>query len=210
MTESALSDLLDRARGPLGPRVAVDFGVPDGPLRELGEVLSRVNGFFAFNAGLHVYRVGPEGHGPELSDWNSGARWKHAYGGLADDYFCFGQDVLGTQYAIHAGRAVVSWDPENGRATPVGGSLREWARWVLADPDERATAFLAKAWQDQHGPLEPGQRLLPSRPFVLGGEVSFENLVVKDAVEAMLIRGPIAHQLHDLPPGATVRLSTGD
>ncbi|MCE6997996.1 SMI1/KNR4 family protein [Saccharothrix sp. S26] len=210
MTESALSDLLDRARGPLGPRVAVDFGVPGGPLRELGEVLSRINGFFAFDAGLQVFRVGPDGLGPELSDWNSGERWKHAYGGLADDYFCFGQDVLGTQYAIHRGATVVSWDPENARATPVGESLEQWARWVFADPDERATALLAKAWQDEHGPLEPAQRLLPRRPFVLGGAVSFDNLLVKDAAEAMVIRGPIARGLHDLPPGATVRLSTGE
>ncbi|MFJ6672014.1 SMI1/KNR4 family protein [Actinosynnema sp. NPDC091369] len=209
MSASALSGLLARAKGPLGPRVEVDFGV-DGPLRELGEVLSRVNGFFAFDAGLHVFRVGPDGHGPELSDWNSGAPWKHAYDGLADDLFCFGQDVLGTQHAIRAGTEVVSWDPETARATVIGTSLEEWARWLLADPDDRATAFLAKVWQDERGPLEFGQRLLPSRPIALGGEVAFDDLVVKDAAEALLIRGPIARQLHDLPPGATVRLSTGD
>jgi hypothetical protein len=70
--------------------------------------------------------------------------------------------------------------------------------------------MIRSAPDHSHGPLEPGQRLVPLRPFVLGGEVSFENLVVRDAVATMLIRGPIASGIHGLPPGTTVRLSTGE
>jgi hypothetical protein len=206
MTESALSRLLARARGPLGPQVSVNFETDSGPLYELGQMLSKMNGFFAFNAGLQVYRAGEKGEGPELLSWNSAELWKHSYDGFADEFFCFGQDILGTQYAIRGGTEVVQFDPENCSATHIGASLEAWAEWVFSNPDRHATAFLAKVWQDEKGALAPNERLVPLRFFVMGGEVSFDNLVVKDSVEAMIIRGPIASQIHDLPPGSTIRL----
>lgn len=188
-------ELLDRARGPLGPTVSVDFGCEHGPLAELAELLSEMNGFFAFNAGLQIFRVGDEGVGPELSHWNSGEMWKEVFEGLADDVFCFGQDVLGMQFAIRNGSEVVRFDPENARSYPVGNSLEDWAAWLLSRTNINATATLAKVWQDRNGALEPHERLLPLRFFELGGEVSLDNLKVVDAVEAMRLRGPIAVQL---------------
>lgn len=207
MGESALSRLVGRAWGPLGAPVSIDFGIDRGPLHELGQLLARMNGFFAFNAGLQVYRAGPDGSGPELLAWNSGELWKWSYEGLADGYFFFGQDVLGTQYAIKDG-AVLQWEPEDGSTHLLGDSLEAWAEWIFDEPDMNATAFLAKAWQDHFGALGHHQRLVPLRFLALGGEVDFDNLVAKDAVEAMLIRGPIATQLHDLPDGATVHIET--
>lgn len=55
---SALEQLLGRARGPMGPAIEGDFGVARGPLAELGQVISRMNGFFLFNGGIQVFRVG--------------------------------------------------------------------------------------------------------------------------------------------------------
>jgi hypothetical protein len=199
-------ELLDRARGPLGPKVAVDFGSEHAPLRELAELLSEMNGFFAFNAGVQIFHAGGAGVGPELSYWNSSEAWKGAYDGLANDFFCFGQDVLGMQFAIKSGSEVVRFDPENARSYPIGDSLEAWASWLLSKPNINATATLAKVWQDRKGALEPNERLIPLKFFELGGEVSLENLMVKDSVEAMRARGPIAVQIHDLPPGTEVHL----
>lgn len=86
-------ELLGRARGPMGPRIELDFGVDQGPLAELAAVLTRMNGFFAFNAGVHVFRAGDDGLGPDLIAWNDADTWKCTYDGMADDYFCFGQDL---------------------------------------------------------------------------------------------------------------------
>jgi hypothetical protein len=205
---SALETLLGRTRGPLGANAEVDLGVASGPLGELGKTLTLMNGFFAFNAGVHVFRVGGAGVGAELLHWNDQETWKYTYEGMTGEILCFGQDVLGTQYAILHGH-VVAFNPETAGVEPIGPSLEAWAAWLLDDPAVNATAGLAKAWQDENGPLGPDERLIPLRFFILGGGYELANLVARDAVTAMRIRGPIAVQLAGIADGAQVRLSGG-
>jgi hypothetical protein len=203
---SQLEALLSRARGPLGPKVGVDFGERSGPLAELGGVLATMNGFFLFNAGVQVFYGGNDGMGYDITTWNASKTWKYTYQGLADELFCFGQDVLGTQFAILERTSVVRFDPETAEITTIGSSLEDWAAWLLVDPPVNTTSGLAMAWQDRHGALKPDERLIPKQLLILGGQLTLDNLVVKDAVECMRIRGPIAHQIHDLPDGAEVRI----
>lgn len=205
-----LDDLLGRARGPLGPAGTVDLGQRQGLLAELSDLLSRTNGFFLFNAGVHIFRAGPQGHGYDVESWNQSATWKDTYQGLADDLFCFGQDVLGTQFAIVGNKSVVAFEPEACGREVVGASLEDWAAWLLGNPDVHATAGLAHAWQKQNRPLDLTERLIPRQLLVLGGELTLENLVAKDAAECMRIRGPIAHQIQDLPDGATISLNVSE
>ncbi|MEV4614294.1 SMI1/KNR4 family protein [Kitasatospora sp. NPDC049258] len=209
MTQSALEQLLGRARGPMGPSAELDFGVAGGPLAELGTVLSRINGFFLYNAGVQVFRVGEEGLGPDLLSWNEESTWKDTYDGLADDLFCFGQDIFGNQFAVLEGTEVVRFDPETAEVEVLGTSLEDWARWLLADPEVNAAANFAYAFQQQNGPLEPGQRLVPLQFFVTGGGYGFDNFAVRDAATAMRIRGPVAQQVYNLPDGATINLNAG-
>lgn len=205
MTDS-LQDLLRISTGPLGPARYADFGTDSGVLGELTRVLWERNGFFLFNAGLQIFRAGPDGLGPDLAQWNDRAGWKQTYGLLADDLFCFAQDLFGVQFAITGNQRVVAFDPETGHRRELGASLQDWAAWLLAEPDLHGTRAFATAWQDSHGPLQPDQRLIPSRFFVLGGTYNHSNLTAHDATECMIIRGPFAQQVHDLPPGATVRI----
>ncbi|WP_371496745.1 DUF2625 domain-containing protein [Kitasatospora sp. NBC_00374] len=209
MTQSALEQLLGRARGPMGPSAELDFGVAGGPLAELGAMVSRVNGFFLFNAGVQVFRAGEEGLGPDLLGWNEENTWKDTYDGLADGLFCFGQDIFGNQFAIMDGAEVVVFDPETAEVEVLGTSLEEWAQWLLADPEVNAAANFAYAFQQQNGALEPDQRLVPLQFFVAGGGYEFDNFAVRDAVTAMRIRGPIAQQVYNLPDGASIDLSAG-
>jgi hypothetical protein len=206
---SALEQLLGRARGPMGPSAELDFGVEEGPLAELGAMISRINGFFVFNAGIQVFRVGEEGYGADLLTWNSEDTWKDTYDGLADDLFCFGQDIFGRQFAIEGGEEVVLFDPETARVTTLGDSLEDWAAWLLADEDVNGAASFAYAYQKEKGALDAGERLVPLTFFIAGGGYDFDNFVARDAALAMRIRGPIAQQVHDLPEGATVRISAG-
>jgi hypothetical protein len=207
---AALEQLIGRARGPAGPNVDLDLGAAEGPLGELSAVVSRLNGFFVFNAGVQVFRAGPEGVGPELGAWNEPGTWKDTYEGLADGLFCFGQDIFGVQFAVEGGSRVVAFDPETAAITPLGESLEEWAAWLLEDPDVHGAASFAHAYQAARGPLAPDQRLVPLQFFIAGGGYEFENLVAHEAATAMRIRGPIARQVHDLPDGATLELRVAD
>jgi hypothetical protein len=201
---SALDELLAIARAPLGPSVAVDLG--DGLPGELAALLSATNGFAVFDYGVQVFHVGPGGLGPELGAWNDDTTWKHTYGDLADGLLCFGQDLFGVQFAIEGGRRICTFDPETGDRATIGGSLEDWADWLLAKPDERGTRSFATTWQHNHGALDHDERLLPKTFFVFGGEFADDNLLVRDSATAMRIRGPIARQVHDLPEGAAVNL----
>jgi hypothetical protein len=205
---SQVAELLDRARGPMGPEVDVDLGDQRLAFAELGRLISALNGFFTFDAGIQVFRVGEQGWGPELGEWNLPETWKYTYGGLAGDLFCFGQDLLGAQFALDADAAVVRMDAETGRRVRLGNSLEDWAGWLLEDP-ARGCGELAFAWQRANRPLEPAERLLPRRLLVTGGTLELDNLVAVDAAKAMRIRGPVAQQVHPLPPGTTVRLDVG-
>lgn len=205
---SALEQLMGRARGPMGPAIELDFGVARGPLAELGQVIRRMNGFFLFNGGIQVFRVGEEGLGPDMLAWNTDTLWKSTYAGLADDVFCFGQDLFGTQFAILGDEEVVRFDPETAQVKPLGTSLEDWARWLLSDPDVNGVNSFAHAFQKENGALEPDERLIPLQFFVTGGSYDFDNLSVKDAAVAMQIRGPIAQKIHNAPEGATIRFGT--
>ncbi|MEB8342679.1 SMI1/KNR4 family protein [Streptomyces endophyticus] len=205
-SDGALEQLLSRARGPMGPAIDLDFGWETGPLAELGTVLSSMNGFFLFNAGVQVFRAGDEGLGPDLLSWNAEDTWKDTYDDLADDIFCFGQDIFGTQFGIIDGAKVVTLNPESAELTELGTSLNDWAQWLLDDPDVNGTASFAYAYQKANGALDPAERLVPRRFFVAGGGYDFDNFKAVDAATAMRIRGPIAQQVFDLPDGATLRL----
>jgi hypothetical protein len=77
---------------------------------------------------------------------------------------------------------------------------------LIEDPAVRGAHQFATAWQDQRGALGHNQRLIPLQMFTMGGTYDFDNLVTKDAVTCMRIRGPLAQTIHDLPDGAQVHL----
>jgi hypothetical protein len=203
----ALRELIRPGRSPLGPGIRLDLGAATGPLGELAGLLSHTNGFTTANAGVQVFRAGPDGLGPELSYWNAAGTWKSTYGALAEDLFCFGQDLFGVQFAIEDHSRIVTFDPETGDRDFIGDTLDTWAQWLLADLDLHAARSFATAWQDRHGPLDYDERLLPRQLFVLGGTYDDENLKVAEAAAAMRIRGPLAQQLSGLADGTRIHLS---
>ncbi|WP_158894065.1 SMI1/KNR4 family protein [Amycolatopsis anabasis] len=204
---SALDQLLARSRGPTGQPRIVEFGTTSGPLGELATLLTARNGFFVFNAGIQIFRAGDPGLGPELQAWNRDDSWKNTYAGLADDLWCFGQDLFGVQFGLDQHhRRVVRFDPETGTRTTLGDSLHDWAAWLLDEPDLHGCRAFATAWQHHHGPLDYDQRLIPWRPFVLHGTYEFANLTTKPAATCMRIRGPIAQHIHNTTDGTPLHL----
>jgi hypothetical protein len=198
-----IEELLGLAGPALGEAPGIEAESVDADVeQELMAMLAEVNGFYAFEAALHVFPV-KSGEHMDLVRWNSSNLWRDAYGPLAEDLIFFAEDAFGGQFALSE-NGVVSFDPETGDAEFIAATLEGWAGQLLADY-EMLTGFpLAHEWQELFGALPLGARLLPKTPFVLGGEFAVNNLFAAGAVEGMRMRGDIALQLRDHPDGTTV------
>jgi hypothetical protein len=56
----------------------------------------------------------------------------------------------------------------------------------------------------------PGSRLVPIRPFVLGGGFELENFHVLSELAAMRFRIDLYNQMKDTPDGSSVQLVLAD
>ena len=183
--------------------------------RELAELLSERNGFYAFESALHVYGIYATGEPsetqPDILRWNDPDCWRSSYGDLADDYLFFAEDVFGGQFAIaDGGESIVSFDPETADSAIVADGIDSWAKAILEDFDYLTGHSLASAWQKRHGGLRQGDRLLPKLPFVVGGKYEISNLRSSNAVDGMRFRGEIAVQIANLPEGSPIHFRAMD
>ena len=173
---------------------------------ELVNLLNCHNGFFAFESALRVFpaQTVPASFG--LGDWNVGGLWKSAYLGLADQLVCFAEDIFANQFAI-AGQAIVLFNVETGEMSQFSSSIEEWAEKILTDYDFATGYTFARDWQKMHGPLSGRQRLLPTLPFVVGGDYAISNMKAIDGDRVLRSFGGFASQIHNKPNGARVRLT---
>jgi hypothetical protein len=205
---TSIEKLLSIASVPLGPELR---GFPDS-LRgydlgsELFDLLQKKNGFYVFESALHVFPLGGSLE-PELSSWNASSSWRDDYGDLAEGLLFFAEDILQDQFCLsmhHHG--VLRFQSETGQVAPVAGDFDEWARVLLADyPMETGWTF-AHEWQKEHGPFPAGKRLMPKKPFFLGGDYNLANLWAGDSLEGIRFKADLARQTRELPDGATLRL----
>ena len=168
-------------------------------------MLSAKNGFYSFESALHVFPGCDHSDHMSLRRWNEAATWKAAFGNFLDSTVCFAEDVFGEQFAI-AGDEIVGFNPESGEINVLAKSIEEWACRVLTEYDSLVGFPIAHEWQVRFGPLKQGDRLVPKRAFIFGGEYDVDNLYGLEAAAAMRLRGDIYQQIRDLPDGAKVRI----
>ncbi len=168
-------------------------------------MLTARNGFYAFEAALHVFPFGEAAPEIDLEAWNSPKLWRDAYGDLAVDGHFFAEDVFGNQFQLR-GDGVWSFDAETGEGDRVAADVEAWARLMLEDRNFWSGYPLGHEWQQRNGPLPTGMRLLPIVPFILGGDYEVANLKPVPAIEGMNFRGHLAIETHALPDGSRVQL----
>lgn len=174
---------------------------------ELFNVLLQKNGFYAFESALHVFPIAQD-PSDGVEGWNSMSLWRHEYEDIGEGFLFFGEDVLQDQFCLVLKKpGVFRFIAETGQAEFMADSFEKWAERILADYNVETGWPLASEWQKKHGPLKPGQRLMPKIPFVTGGEYSLDNLWAGDAVEGMRFKGSIARQIRDVPEGSSIRLN---
>jgi hypothetical protein len=183
----------------------IDIGLPVPLAGDLLQFLRRKNGFYAFESALRVFPARSWGSEVGLLEWNSSGLWIDAYQGMASGCLFFAEDAFGGQFCIRA-NGIHSFDPETGALKYIADGLEGWADVILRDYRVLTGYPLCHEWQQIHGQLASGARLVPKIPFVVGGKFSLQNLHALNAVAGMRFRGSIAVQIRDLPDGAPIKL----
>ncbi len=101
---------------------------------------------------------------------------------------------------------ISTFDPETGETEEIADSLNDWASEIMGDYDFYTGHSLAHEWQEVHGPIPQGSRLLPKIPFVTGGKYEVENIYALKSVKAMKYRASIALQIKDMPDDSKINI----
>lgn len=200
----ALRKLLSLASPALGTsstsEVVVETSLPDNPtLKELYSTLRQRDGFYAFESALHFYST------VYLSNWNKIDGWRAQYD-LPNDLVSFAEDVFGEQFCLYNSK-IYRFNPETGEMEGFSKTLEGWADLILQDYEVETGYLIAHDWQEKYGRLQLGQRLVPIKPFVLGGEYEIENLQAMYSADGIAYRANIARQIKGLPDGTRVKLT---
>lgn len=171
------------------------------------DMLRRKNGFYAFESSLHVFPAAGEGH-IDLDAWNSEDLWRGTYNDLSAGLLFFAEDIFQDQFCLSP-KGIVRFEAETGDKEHFADSLETWANLLLEDFSYQTGWRLASEWQQIHGPIPIGKRLMPKIPFFLGGEFSMDNLWAGESVAGMRAKGDLAIQTRNLPDGSKVTLRVG-
>ena len=99
----------------------------------------------------------------------------------------FAEDIFGHQFAI-AGEKIVTFDLETGEQEGFADNLEAFATELFGEPSLHTGWPLAHEWQEKYSALPLGMRLVPRRPFVLGGDYVLENLIPVPETEGLRAR----------------------
>src|SRR5579871_5341261 len=171
---------------------------------ELTHLLRRRNGFYCFNSALLVRPFSREDDPLGIVQWNARALWREEFGVDTGNALFFAEDLFGNQFCIRE-NAVTTFDPETGEFNPMCSTLNEWVAKLQSDERVLTASPLAKDWIALGNELRPGYRLLPKRPFVVGGSYTLDNLYALNDVVGMRFRATIANQIRDVPDGASIQ-----
>ncbi|MBI5533113.1 MAG: SMI1/KNR4 family protein [Deltaproteobacteria bacterium] len=173
---------------------------------ELSELLTKRNGFFAFENALLVLPATGSDEIPGIGEWNSVTGWRQYYPASPPGTVFFAMDAFSSQFGIAEDGAVERLNPETGETEHHAQGLSDWATRILARYDFETGWSVARDWQIRNRPLRPGQRLLPKKPFVMGGEYEADNLVAVPCREAMAKLGQLATQVREVPDGTILTI----
>lgn len=207
----ATEKLIDISSSPLSiePPDKAAFETIDKCLKKkstsLFEVLSKKNGFLAFESALQVFPSKKSQGVPGIFDWNSPDGWRRHYDEIQTPIIFFAQDLFACQFGISSS-GIVRFEPESGEVNNHSGSLEEWAQKILIDYDFETGWSIGREWQERNGILSNEYRLLGKVPFVMGGEYEYNNMRAVELNEAMDKLGKLYQQIKDVQDGNVIKI----
>jgi hypothetical protein len=175
-----------------------------GVLEQVESMLTRKNGFAAFESALIIFPTVATGLMPSIDSWNDLSGWRRWYRDVvSDEVLFFADDLFGGQFGASK-KEIIRFDPEQGRVSAYATTLLDWAARLLANYREHTAWPLAHEWQVANGPIGPHQRLLPKQPFILGGDYTVDNMRLVDRTIAMENWGRLFQATRRIPDGELI------
>ncbi len=169
------------------------------------------NGFYAFESALHVYPLWDVDNVAGFYTWNS--QTCDLFTSLSAELQgkkVFASDAFGNQFGMDISTGEIWFvDIDLAEAFKVANSIDSWCERLLSDFETLTGYEIAKDWQTQNRALEPGERLFPKKPFILGGEWSVDNLWAADCFSNIGFRAYLANQLRSVSDGEYVSIDLG-
>ncbi|WP_340067099.1 SMI1/KNR4 family protein [Ascidiimonas aurantiaca] len=136
--------------------------------------------------------------------------FKKYYQNLANGLHYFGQDIFGNAFAFENTK-IIFFNIESAQKEVLADSFKEWLDLLYKDLDYYNGESLAYDLNDNdRKKLVKEKRLCPKYPFILGGDYSMINLVLKDYKENLSFNASIAKQVHNLSEGSQIKIVIDD
>jgi hypothetical protein len=162
------------------------------------------NGGFFFGKALLIYPNILENQYPSASLLNS--KLYQEFGELFCNYWSFGQDIFGNQFCFkNTTREIILFNIEDASEVIMARDFKEWLIIVEDDFDYLTGYSYYKEWIKKQG-LNEIQRLVPYKPFIVGGDYNVSNFVASDYPRYLEYNAQLAKHLHDIPDGTAVRI----
>ena len=145
-----------------------------------------------------------------IGDWNEYSLWKKFFpeDKLKEVYF-FADNILSYQYGIYDEK-VVMLNPEDSSLEIVASSLDEWFSVIKSDKVTYLYSDILEEWESRNGKILLGEKLIPSIPFIIGGDYELDIFIKCTELEAMRYYSQYAKTLYKLPDGNVVKLKIVD
>jgi len=168
------------------------------------DFLKKYNGGYFYHNSLLLFGFAEEESQFNIIHINS--IFKKHYQNIVDDLYFFGQDIFGNGFAFEK-ESVIFFNIESGQKEKLANSFDDWLDVLYNDLDYYTGESLAYELNDSvREELSKDKRLCPKYPFILGGEYTSDNLVLKRYLDNISYNSDIAKQVYNLPKGSKVKI----
>lgn len=170
----------------------------------LKPLYEKMNGFIAFESALIGFPIGT-GSIVDALNFNQG-KWKNNYNKNVQNTFFFATDAFGFPYGVLDG-SIVKLNSESGVLERHSENLDKWAEKIIEDYDYETGWSLCRDWQlHKNKRLAVNERLIPKKPFSMGGEFEITNLISMNILEVMENYSKLYLQVKDAKKGQTITI----
>ncbi|MDX2173675.1 MAG: hypothetical protein SFY56_11190 [Bacteroidota bacterium] len=158
---------------------------------------------FYFNKSLHIYGISADNF-HDIIFINQLFKSNYNFA-INENVKCFASDLFGNQFCWN-GYEIIFFNNETCEMEPLAKNFREWVNVILEDINYFTGNSILNLWEEIMLPLEFSEKLVPIKPFVLGGEYHPNNLRPLNFIESIKYNSEIAKQIFDLPDGTEIKI----